>query len=111
MIYNKKIKIVFNKSDIDILDNQSRILNWLYNKLLNDCIDDYQNNNNKKKLLTGYNLRNYMVTLKGEYPFLKKVYGHVLQEAPNRLKKLMKNLLMKKQDFHILEAFLKNGFL
>lgn len=110
MIYNKKIKIVFNKSDIDILDNQSRILNWLYNKLLNDCIDDYQNNNNKKKLLTGYNLRNYMVTLKGEYPFLKKVYGHVLQEAPNRLKKAYEKSFNEKAGFPHFRSFSKKWF-
>ena len=85
IIYNKKIEVIFNKNDVPILDGQSRICNWLYNKLLNECINDYKNNNNQKHLLSGRNLRDYGVSLKAEFPFLKTVHSSVLKEPSTRL--------------------------
>ena len=87
IIYNKKVSVEFNRNDELVLDGQSRICNWFYNKLLSECKDDYENHNNEKQLLSGRNLRNYGVTLKEEYPFLKTVHSSVLKEPSTRLKK------------------------
>ena len=45
LIIADKIEIFFNDDTKRILDGQSNICNWLYNKLLEICIDDYKNNN------------------------------------------------------------------
>ncbi|OON96406.1 MAG: hypothetical protein ATN32_00930 [Candidatus Epulonipiscium fishelsonii] len=87
IIYNKKIEIAFKKNDIVILDNQSKICNWLYNHLLEVCIKDYLENNNSLKLLEGRNLRNYATALKKEYPFLKTVYSAPIKECAYRIKR------------------------
>ncbi|OON90596.1 MAG: hypothetical protein ATN32_03570 [Candidatus Epulonipiscium fishelsonii] len=87
VIYNKKIEITFKKNDIVILDNQSKICNWLYNHLLEICIKDYLHNDNSLKLLDGRNLRNYATNLKKEYPFLKTVYSAPLKECAYRIKR------------------------
>ena len=42
MKYNKKVEILFEKEDELILDGQSKICNWLYNKLLDICKKDYE---------------------------------------------------------------------
>ncbi|ONI47974.1 hypothetical protein AN644_03185 [Candidatus Epulonipiscium fishelsonii] len=87
VIYNKKIEITFKKNDVCILDNQSKICNWLYNYLLEVCIKDYMDNNDSLKLLDGRNLRNYATSLKKEYPFLKTVYSAPLKECAYRIKR------------------------
>jgi putative transposase len=84
--YNKKIEVEFSEKDEHILDGQSKICNWLYNRLLEECQNDYKNNNNEKKLLDGRNLRDYGVTLKDEHPFLNTVFSSVLKEPSTRLK-------------------------
>lgn len=87
IIYNKKVETTFSRDEMLALDGQSRICNWLYNKLLDDCIDDYENHSNSKKLLMGRNLRDYSVTLKNDYSFLKTVYASNLKEVSARLLK------------------------
>lgn len=85
-MYSKKVEVVYDKKDELILDGQSKICNWFYNKLLDECKNDYENNNNQKQLLSGRNLRNYGVTLKENHPFLKAVFSSVLKEPSTRLK-------------------------
>ena len=87
IIYNKKVETTFSRDEMLALDGQSRICNWLYNKLLDDCIDDYENHGNSKKLLMGRNLRDYSVALKNDYSFLKTVYASNLKEVSARLLK------------------------
>ena len=45
-IYNRKIEVEFQKEDGFILDGQSKICNWFYNRLLEACINDYKENGN-----------------------------------------------------------------
>jgi putative transposase len=85
IIYNKKIRIEFTLNDTLILDGQSKICNWLYNRLLSACREDYDKNNNSLRLLEGRNLRNYGVSLKEKYPFLNSVFSSVLKEPSARL--------------------------
>ena len=69
-----------------MLDGQSKILNWLYNHLLQMTIDDYKNNNNNKMLLSGRNLRNQVPGLKEEFNFLKSVHSSPIKNTAIRLK-------------------------
>ena len=85
-IYNRKIEVEFQKEDGFILDGQSKICNWFYNRLLEACINDYKENQNAKQLLSGRNLRDYGTTLKAEYPFLNTVFSSVLKEVSTRIK-------------------------
>lgn len=84
--YTKKVLIEFKRSDELVLDGQSRVCNWLYNQLIEACEKDYKENNNEKKLLSDRNLRDYAVSMKEEYPFLKAVFSSVLKEPAARLK-------------------------
>ncbi|CCO08885.1 helix-turn-helix domain-containing protein [Desulforamulus hydrothermalis] len=58
MIFNRKIRLIVTDEQARILDSQSKKCNWLYNRLLAIARDDYINNGNSKKLLSGRNLRN-----------------------------------------------------
>lgn len=84
--YTKKTLVELNHNDEFILDGQSGICNWLYNKLLETCTDDYKNNNNALHLLSGRNLRDYATTLKETFPFLRTVHSSPLKEVSTRLK-------------------------
>ena len=85
MIYNRKIEIIFDKETKLILDDQSKKCNWLYNKLLDIAREDY-NNGNTLNLMSGRNLRDYVVKLKGENPFLYSVHSSPLKNVAIRLK-------------------------
>ena len=86
MIINQKINIKFtDKSSINILEQSSSLCNKLYNMLLEECINDYKNNN-EKKLLHNRNLRNYVVCIKKDYPFFYKVHSSPLKNVAFRLK-------------------------
>ena len=86
MLFNRKVEISFSQEDIHILDGQSKICNWLYNKLLDILKEDYEKNNNAKKLLSGRSLRNQVPSLKQEYSFLKSVHSSPLKNTAIRLK-------------------------
>ena len=79
MIYNRKIEILFEDETQRILDDQSKKCNWLYNKLLDTAREDYRNGNTLK-LMSGRNLRNYVVKLKADYPFLYSVHSSPLRQ-------------------------------
>ena len=86
LTFAKKVEVIFTTQDTVILDGQSKICNWFYNKLLDECRNDYKYNGGQKKLLSGRNLRNYGTSLKDDYPFLKTVFSSVLKEPSSRLK-------------------------
>lgn len=86
MKFARKIEVIFSKEDERILDGQSKICNWLYNKLLEESIKDYKENNNANKLLDGRNLRNLVPKLKNDNEFLKSVHSSPLKNTALRLK-------------------------
>ena len=75
----------------ETLDGQSRILNWLYNRLLemaNELKQSYiqtQDNGIAKILYTKTGLRNLVPKLKQEHPFLKVVHSSPLKNTALRL--------------------------
>lgn len=86
LIRSFKTEIVFNEQDSLVLDGQSKICNWLYNKLLEISIQDYNEYDNVLKLASGYNARNYMVNImKPRYNFLSTVSSSVLKNTSMRL--------------------------
>lgn len=86
MIFNRKVEVVFSKEDKRILDGQSKICNWLYNKLLEITTNDYKENNNEKNLLHGRNLRDLVPVLKRENNFLNSVHSSPLKNTALRLR-------------------------
>ncbi|AEF93799.1 transposase IS605 OrfB [Desulfotomaculum nigrificans CO-1-SRB] len=86
MIFNRKIRLIVTDEQARILDSQSKKCNWLYNQLLAIARDDYINNGNSKKLLSGRNLRNQVPILKQDNPFLKTVHSSPLKNVALRLK-------------------------
>jgi putative transposase len=85
MIYNQKIEVMFSKEDGLILDSQSKMCNWLYNQLLELCIDDYKKGG-LLKLQSGRNLRNQVPKIKEDNPFLYSVHSSPLKNVALRLK-------------------------
>lgn len=86
MIFNRKIEVIFSSEEKKILDGQSKICNWLYNKLLEISIKDYDENNNERNLFYGRNLRDLVPTLKIKCPFLITVHSSPLKNTALRLK-------------------------
>lgn len=75
MIYSQNIEIILSKENQLILDGQSKILNWLYNHLLDLSIKQYDQVKlgtlDKTLLNKKYGLRNYMVNEMKESPDYK----------------------------------------
>jgi len=87
MIYAQKIQLIITKEQGLLLDSQSKKCNWLYNQLLQQVNDDYENNNSEKKLLSGRNnLRDLVTVIKEENSFLKTIHSSPLRNAAVRLK-------------------------
>jgi putative transposase len=93
-MYNKVVKLEFEeyeKNSFLILDGQSRICNWLYNRLLeyaNSTKSTALETNNLKLIETIYTqrgLRNLIPDLKKEHPFLKTVHSSPLKNVALRL--------------------------
>ena len=86
-----KIPLVVGEREAAVLDSQSRIANWLYNKLLeqaNALRAQYRANQDKavgKILYTERGLRDLISALKEQYPFLRSVYSSPLKNAALRL--------------------------
>src|SRR5438105_4724626 len=89
----KVIKIQLEAPD-DVfrsLDGQSKICNWLYNRLLEKAnalrVEFIQTQNTElvKTLYTERGLRNLLPSLKEENPFLKSVHSSPLKNAALRL--------------------------
>jgi putative transposase len=92
-----KIPLLIGEQEAAILDGQSRIANWLYNKLLeqaNALRKQYRETQDKQVSLTLYTkrgLRNLIPGLKMQHPFLKTVYSSVLKNAALRLSKAIRD--------------------
>ncbi len=86
-----KMPLLVGEQEAAILDSQSRIANWLYNKLLefaNALRVQYQGSQDKdvgKTLYTERGLRDLIPDLKEQHPFLKTVYSSPLKNAALRL--------------------------
>lgn len=86
-----KTEVTFTENDSYILDDQSRKLNWAYNQMLECTINDYKYNDNKLKLYSGYNGRNYFKkNIKPKNNFLNTLYSMVLDASVMRVKKSFK---------------------
>jgi putative transposase len=96
-----KIGLEVTQAQAAILDSQSKIANWLYNKLLetaNDLRQQYRAAPDQERrdqiglvLYTERGLRNLIPGLKREHPFLKVVYSSVLKNAALRLSKAIRD--------------------
>jgi putative transposase len=92
-----KIALEVTEGQAVILDSQSKIANWLYNKLLeraNDLRKQYRVHQDKevgRTLYTERGLRDLIPTLKAQHPFLKAVYSSVLKNAALRLSKAIRD--------------------
>ena len=110
MIFNRKVEIIFSNEDKHILDGQSKICNWLYNKLLEIAIYDYDENKNNNNLLAGRNLRNLVPKLKSEYSFLTAVHSSPLKNTAIRLKKSYIKFFNKDNSFPHYRSWKENWF-
>src|SRR5216683_8002206 len=96
-----KIKLEVTPKLTAILDSQSKIANWLYNKLLetaNGLRKQYRATEDKQSrdqigltLYTERGLRNLIPDLKAQHPFVKVVYSSVLKNAALRLSKAIRD--------------------
>lgn len=86
-----KIKLTLDDQNARILDGQSKILNWLYNHLLetaNQLRTEYIATQNKEIGLTLYSkrgLRNLIPEIKKNFTFLKSVHSSPLKNGALRL--------------------------
>lgn len=86
-----RLELTPSKENAQTLDGQSRIANWIYNKLLETAITlkkhfiDTQESESAKTLYTKRGLRNLVPKLKQEHPFLKVVHSSPLKNAALRL--------------------------
>ncbi|HET8851003.1 MAG TPA: hypothetical protein VFN02_00610, partial [Ktedonobacteraceae bacterium] len=91
-----KIALEVTKDQAAILDSQSKIANWLYNKLLehaNALRKQYRETQDKavgRTLYTERGLRDLVPALKVQHPFLKSVYSSVLKNTALRLSKAIR---------------------
>jgi len=96
-----KISLLVSPQEAGMLDSQSRIANWLYNKLLeqaNSLRQQYREAHDQETrdqigltLYTERGLRNLIPGLKKQQPFLKVVYSSVLKNAALRLSKAIRD--------------------
>lgn len=86
MIINQKINITFcDNESIKGIEHCSSLCNKLYNFLLEECNNGYKNNKDKK-LLSGRNLRNYIVNIKQKNQYFYEVHSSPLKNVAFRLK-------------------------
>ncbi len=91
-----KIPLLVGEREAAVLDSQSRIANWLYNRLLeqaNALRAQYRASQDKtvgKTLYTERGLRDLIPALKEQHPFLKSVYSSPLKNAALRLSQAIK---------------------
>lgn len=96
-----KIPLEVTEEVAAILDSQSKIANWLYNKLLEQAnalrkqyreTEDQQTRNQiGLTLYTERGLRNLIPSVKAQHPFVKVVYSSVLKNAALRLSKAIRD--------------------
>ena len=71
---------------------------FVYNKLLEDSITEYQNTG---KFILGFSLTNKLVELKKQFPWLKEVNSQSLQQTSMNLASAFKNRFSKKRRIKI----------
>ncbi len=82
-----KIPLLVGEHEAAVLDGQSRMANWLYNKLLEQAHalrQQYRASQDKtvgKSLSIERGLRDLIPALKEQHPFLKRVYSSPLKNA------------------------------
>lgn len=94
--YNKKVEMIFEKEDELILDGQSKICNWLYNRLLDICKKDYELHGKASKITFGNNIRDMVPYLKYDFPFLSSVHSSPTKNVGRRLQDAYKDFYSKK---------------
>lgn len=86
-----KVLLEPDLTSASILDGQSRICNWVYNKLLESAqalrkqFTETKDLEIAKKVYSQRGLRNLLPKLKEEHPFLKVVHSSVLKNSALRL--------------------------
>lgn len=90
VIINQKINISFlNNDSISAIEHCSFLCNKLYNLLLEQCNKDYINKQEGKEnnnLLSGRNLRDYIISIKKTNPYFYEVHSSPLKNIAFRLK-------------------------
>jgi len=117
LIYSQNIEIELSKENKLILDGQSKILNWLYNHLLDLSIKQYesvkQNLLDKTLINKKYGLRDYMVNEMKEnenYKFINSVYSKPLKESATRLENTFKKFFKENTGYPKFSHGRKVGF-
>lgn len=97
MYYVRKIRWEVDKETRALLDGQSKIVTWLYNKLLeraNQLRKTYRETQDSQIGVTLYSergLRDLIPEMKREYPFLTEVYSSPLKNAALRLSRAIRD--------------------
>ena len=110
MKYNKKVEIIFDKSDEHILDGQSKICNWLYNKLLDICKSDYEKYGSLSKITYNNNIRDMVPILKYDFPFIASVYSSPSKNVGRRLQDAYKGFYSKLRGYPKFRSWKKHWF-
>ena len=84
MLFTQKIQLKLTFEQEKLLDSQSKICNWLYNKFLEKEITAYKMEGN---YIGYFNHNRSFSAFKNEHPFLKVVHSQVLKETLRRLHK------------------------
>ncbi len=84
MLVTQKIRLNLTEEQEKLLDSQSKICNWLYNKFLEIERSSYKT----EGVYIGYFKHNHdLAAFKKKHPFLKVVHSQVLKETLRRLHK------------------------
>ncbi len=78
MLFTQKIQLNLTEEQEKLLDSQSKICNWLYNKFLEIEQTAYKM---EGKYLGYFNHNREFASFKNEHPFLKVVHSQVLIKA------------------------------
>jgi putative transposase len=100
-----KIPLEVDEQTAIILDGQSKICNWLYNRLLEQANElkvrfitsDGQDKEAARTVYTRHGLRDLVPQLKVEHPFLKSVYSSPLKNAALRLSRAIREYQKSRQ--------------
>ena len=115
MNITQNIWLVVNNENELILDGQSKILNWLYNYLIDLTAKQYeiylQDSTQYPLVYQKYGLRNYVVNvMKKEYPFLNTVYSKPIKECAMRVENSFKQFFKKIRGCPDFRAWKKKWF-
>lgn len=98
LFFNQKIELILSDQDKTILDSQSKMLNYLYNYLLEKVINEYKQDK-FTKVLNSYNLRNLVPIIKKEKKFLNTIHSSPLKNTALRLKQSFVSFFNKHAKF------------